>query len=208
MATRNNANATANNNATDIDDIPDGLDDEGTQKSAAEQNNGRRETSAGMSLEQLNDLGFDDARDERIRQRLTPPTGDWTKSERWTVQKIVYTGDCQPGDIDPEGRTVFVVSGKPDPRQEHGMEYQPQLFLRLSPDVRYKQDKPEELDSAHKMFNKAKTDVYLAIHQQKPTKFAQLIAMLEEDQYVVRTMNGDNGPIVVDIKARTTVRRR
>ena len=205
MSTRN---TTTHTPLPTIDDIPDELDDEPTTGSTSPKANGQQLTGAGMSLDQLNTMGFDDSRDELIRQKLTPPTGDWVKSERWKLQKIVYIGDSQPGDVDPEGRTMFVVSGKPDARQANSMEYQPQLFVRLSPDVRYKPDKPEEIDNAHKLFNKAKTDVYIALHSEKPTRFAQFITMLEEDSYVVRTMNGDNGPIVVDIKARIAVRRR
>jgi hypothetical protein len=196
----------ARNTQMQVDDIPDELGDEQATTVPAAAANGQRPTSSGLSLDALGEMGFNDDRDEETRLKLTPPTGDWLKSDRWKFQKVVYADDCEPGDVDPEGRTIFVVSGKPDARQANGMEYQPHLFLRMSPDLRFKPDKPEEIDNSHKLFIKAK-DVYMSLKGEKCRTFAQLINMLEEDQYIVRTMNGDSGPIVVEMKAQVARRR-
>jgi len=224
MATRNNAKPqiddyidtpTAREKAMekrndDIDVIPDELDDEGSKPSStsAQVNGQSSSTSSGMTIDQLNATGFDNKRDDHTYRTLNNPTGDWLKTERWKFSKVVYEGDCMPGDIDPTGRTMLIVSGKPNPRQVGDIEYAPDLFLRISPDIRYKKDKPGEIDNSHKLYIKAKEDVYLSIHSERATSFGQLIAMLEEDSYKVRTMNGDNGPIILDIKDKNSGERR
>lgn len=154
-----------------------------------------------LSLDQLNELTFDDSRDEAERAKINPPTGDWEKEDRWKFDKRVNAADSVHGDIDPTGRTFFNVFGKAKTRVVGDISHDPTLFLRISPDIRYKQDKPNEVDMAYKLFLKAK-DVYTELYEQKPTKLGQLITMLEEDNYVVRTMNGDNGPVIVDVKVK------
>ena len=158
-----------------------------------------------LSLDQLNDLSFNDSRDEVERVKLSPPTGDWEKEDRWKFEKRVNMADSMVGDIDPTGRTFFNIAGHPKSREANGISYQPMLFLRISPDIRYKQDKPNEVDMGYKLFLKAK-DVYTELKEEKPKKLGQLITMLEEDNYVLRTMNGDNGPVIVDIKVKRSRR--
>src|SRR3990167_11215321 len=154
-----------------------------------------------LSDSDVDEIGFNDEQDEAERAKLNHPTGDWEKDDSWKSEKRVQAGNCMPGDLDSAGRTSFNVMGKPKPRQQAGLEYEPTLFLRLSPDRRYKEDKPTDVDMAYKLFLKAK-DVYIALHSEKPATLRQLRVMLEEDNYVVRTMNGDNGPVVVDIKVK------
>lgn len=158
-----------------------------------------------LSLDQLNDLSFDDGRDEVERAKINPPTGDWEKEDRWKFEKRVNAADSVHGDIDPSGRTFLNIVGKPKQREANGISYEPTLFLRISPDIRYKQDKPNEVDMAYKLFLRAK-DMYTEMHSEKPTKLGQLITMLEEDNYVLRTMNGDNGAVVVDVKMKRSRR--
>ncbi len=190
----------------DVDAIPDELDDE-VSSTVPAANNGRSSSSAaGIGLEAMNAVRFDDERDELERARLDAPTGDWVKSERWKYEERVYEGDCSPGDTNPVGRTILSFSGKPDSRQANGLEYTPNLFLRISRDVRYKSDKPDQVDNAYKLFLKAK-DLYLDLNNEKVQYLGQLITMLEEDSYIVRTINGDNGPIIVDVKSKTRRRR-
>jgi hypothetical protein len=192
----------------DIDDIPDELGDEQGTTTTAANTGGSASNTAGMSIEEFNALGFNDERDEHERLKLwDAPTGDWEKTDRWKVEKRVYEGDCLPGDIDPMGRTVLNVTGKPKGRVANGIEYTPQLFLRISPDIRYKQDKPDEVDNSYKLFLQSK-DTYLAINKEKVRTLGQLVAMLEEDNYIVRTMNGDTGPVSVGVKPRMEQRRR
>ena len=154
-----------------------------------------------LSDSDVDTIGFNDEQDEAERAKLNPPTGDWEKTDGWRFEKRVQAGNCMPNDLDSVGRTTFNIVGKPKPRQALGLEYEPVLFIRISPDLRYKEDKPADVDLAYKLFLKAK-DVYIALNSEKPKNLRQLRVMLEEDNYVVRTMNGDNGPIVVDIKAK------
>ena len=154
-----------------------------------------------LSDSDVDEMGFNDEQDEAERAKLNPPTGDWEKTDSWKSEKRVQVGNCMPNDLDDAGRTSFNVMGKPKPRQQAGLEYEPVLFLRISPDLRYKEDKPTDVDMAYKLFLKAK-DVYIALNGEKPKNMRQLRVMLEEENYIVRTMNGDNGPIVVDIKVK------
>ena len=205
MASRSNVNTPVVDTDNDIDDLPPELGEE-SNASMPVSNGSSSSSSAGMSMEDLTGLGFNDKQDEHERAKLDAPTGDWEKADRWKIEKRVYEGDCLLGDIDPVGRTVLTVSGKPKPRTANSIEYEPMLFVRISPDRRYKVDKPNEVDNAYKLFLQSK-DVYLALKQERVRNIGQLIAMLVEDTYIVRTMNGDNGPIVVGLKAKVERRR-
>lgn len=171
----------------------------------ADEQNGS--SSGTLSLDDLGNIGFNDTQDEAERAKLNPPTGDWEKDDRWEFKKTVNNNDSITGDIDPTGRTYLSFAGKPIARQANGIEYQPMMFIRLSPDRRYKVDKPTDVDMAYKLFLKAK-DIYLELKAEKPTKLLNLVTMITEDNIILRTMNGDNGPIVVDIKAKKTVAAR
>lgn len=190
----------------DIDDIPDSLDDEGAIQRSVPATNAPS-TTGGMGIDKLGALTFDEDRDEHTRKMLNPPAGDWVKSERWKMTEVVYSGDCMPGDVNSDGRTVLIFSGELEPRVVGDIEYSIKCSLRVSPDLRYKADKPSEVDMAHRLFIKAK-DLYIALHDERPRSMAQLISMFEEDRYIVRTMNGDNGPLGLDIKDPKTVQRR
>lgn len=185
-----------------VDDIPDELDDEESAVSPGT-NQG---SSAGMSLEDLSGMSMDDARDEEERKRLDPPSGDWIKDDTWKFEKRVNTQDVSHGDIDSSGRTFFSVYGKPQSRVKDGIEYTPTLFIRMSPDIRYKVDDPSKVDLSYRLYLKAK-DLYLYINQEKVRTFGQLIGMLESEDYLVRTMTGDNGPLVIDLKPKVNKRR-
>jgi len=195
MATRNNAQMTTDDEFGAPDEII--ADDIGSDNAMSNNSSGT------LSLDQLNEMAFDNSRDEEELAKINPPTGDWKKTDRWLFEDKnikVNSEDCMPDDVSKgNGRTTFNFMGKPDPRNVAGIEYQPVLFLRISPDVRRKKDKPEEVDMAYKLFLKAK-EMYITMHGEKPRTFRQLITMLEEDSYILRTMNGDNGPVVVDIK--------
>jgi hypothetical protein len=185
-------------NLDDIPDLPAELDDEVDITSPT--------VSHALSSEDLESMTFDslDQRDEQNRAKLDPPTGDWEKDDRWHFDSRIQAGNCEPGDLKPEGRTIFSVMGKPKARVANGLEYEPVLFLRISPDVRLKDDNVS-LDNAHKLWLKVK-DLHLALYEKKLSTLAQLKQMLEEDEYVLRTMKGDNGPIVVDVKVKRAKR--
>lgn len=155
----------------------------------------------GLTLDQLNNIGFNNQQDEAEYAKLNPPVGDWVKEDRWQFSTRLNSNDDSPNDINSSGRTTLNFMGKPESRQANGLEYQPMLFLRISPDRRYKQDKPTEVDMAYKLFLRAK-ELYLQLNSETPKNIGQLVNMLCEDSFVLRTMNGDNGPVVVDIKAK------
>ena len=168
--------------------------------------------TTGISTEALNDNIFNDKQYEDDYKKMNPPVGDWIKDGRWSTYKMVVKGDDSiTGDVglakkEPyTGRTYYSVSGRPEVRISENVEHQPMLFFRISPDKRYKQDKPAEFDSAYKLFMRAR-EVYLTIHGKSMHSEADIKYMFEEDSYVLRTMNGDNGPIVVDMKAKRVQR--
>ena len=159
------------------------------------------------SIDDLNDVGFNDARDEVERAKLDPPKGDWIKDDRWKCEMRTNEGDCEPGDVDPRGRTVLSFSGRCIPREANGMMYDPMMFFKVSPDWRSKQDEPDKPDMSYKLCLKAK-DLFLSLKGEKIKKLTQMKDMLAEDSYVVRTMTGDNGLIVVDIRPQRDQRGR
>lgn len=229
MATRSNANATANTNPAvsnddyiddtmgelstpaalkdDIDDIPDGLDDEGAVPRSVPQTNAPS-TASGMGLDKLGSLGFDEERDESVRKALNPPRGDWMKSERWKKTEIVYSGDCMPGDVNSDGRTVVMFSGELDARIVGDTEYDHvKCVIKWSPDVRYKPEQPNVPDLASKIFNRSK-DLYTEIHNARPQNLQQLMDMLTEDKYIVNVFNTDSGMMAGDVKDPRKVAQR
>jgi len=209
MANRNNVNPKGSEDNDDIDDIPDEMDDSGTKPSyASATSNGNVSSTSGMSLDELDEKGINEKRDERLRAAMDPPSGDWFKSDnaRAEWEKRVYSNDHSPDDIDPAGRTFFSFTVEVETRTVGEHNYNPKLFLRISPDVRFKADKPEEIDIAHKLWLRSK-DLYLAVAKERPT-IRKLITFLSEGEYILRTMKGDNSPIVVDVRQRVERRGR
>ena len=137
---------------------------------------------------------------EEDHQRMNAPVGDWEKNSRWIVTTRIQMNDSQPNDFDSRGRTIYSVMGRPKPRSVGDIEHAPMLFARISPDRRFKQDKPNEFDNAYKLFNRAR-ELYIALHYKDIASERDFITFLAEDEAVYRTMKGYNGPVVVDIKA-------
>lgn len=207
MANRNNVAAhVPSDDNDDIDNIPVEMDD--SQNRASMSNaatNGNTSSAEGMSLEELDEKGFNETRDEQLRAAMDPPAGDWFKSTRAEWEKRVYVNDTMPDDLDPAGRTFFSFTVEVDSRTMGEHTYTPKLFLRISPDARFKQDEPEKIDMAHKLWLRAK-DLYLSVKEEKPT-IRKLIMFLAEDDYILRTMKGDNSPVVVDVKRKVERRQ-
>lgn len=139
-------------------------------------------------------------------KKLNPPKGDWEKDDRWTFEYRFNENDSQPGDINAAGRSFLTFSGKPAAREVGGISYQPMLFLKVSPDARFKADKPAEHDLSHRLWLKANNELFMALNEREPKNSLEVKAMLQEGHYVMRTMNGDNGPIVVDIRQKRVKR--
>jgi hypothetical protein len=210
MANRNNANITPNtpDDNDNIDDIADELNDNDTTHPASTDSRANGEmVTGGLSLDELDARGFNDERDEQTRLTLNTPGGDWIKKERWEFEQRVYANDCMPDDIDPSGRTFFIFKGPAETRVVGGHAYTPNMFLRMSPDIRWKPDAPDTIDMAHKLFMRAR-DLYLEVRGEKSTP-RKLIAFLESEEYAVNTMPGNGGgsPYITDVK-KIFVRKR
>lgn len=208
MANRNNVNTKVSEDNDDIDDLPTEITDEQVPQGNRSTNssaNGEM-VVGGLGLDTWDEKGFNDDRDEIERTKLDAPPGDWFKKERWEFEERVYANDTMPDDLNPAGRTFFTFKGEPESRVANGgMVYTPNMYLRISPDIRYKLDKPDVVDMAYKLFLRAK-DLFLDVKGEKATP-RKLIMFLSEDEYTVRTMRGDNSPIIVDVK-KTVQRRR
>lgn len=172
---------------TDIPDIPAEFDDASSNGMSA-------------SLDTLNRVTFDDDRDELEYKKMTPPPGDWEKVERWQVKEYIYTNDTAPGDRNPNGRLVWAITGYPKVRIVNGLDYCPLLMIRISPDLRFKEGSTTDRDSAYKLFLQCK-NLFISLKGRSPKGSEELLPVLAEDAYTVRTMQGDNGPVVVQVKA-------
>jgi hypothetical protein len=163
-------------------------------------------TSRGFnaSLDELNSVTFDSSTRDQDYKQLNPPTGDWLKEERWDFDKekgvYIKEGDCKPGDINPKGRVFISVSGVPKSRVVDNIEYQPVMQIRVSPDKRLKDESdPKSMDMAYKLYLQS-CEVYMAIHGKNLSKPSELVHFLTEDHFTIRSMNGDSGPLVTNIK--------
>lgn len=204
------SNVKDSNHNEDYDDIPEEMDDSAKKPAyTSAVSNGNTSGEGGMSLDELDAKGMNEARDEELRAAMDPPAGDWIKSARCEWEKRVYANDHAPDDVDPAGRTIFSYQVEVESRTMGQHVYTPKLFLRVSPDARFKQDEPEKVDMATKLWLRAK-DMFLAIKEEKPT-IRTLVMFLAQEEYIIRTMKGDNSPVVVDVKRkverRQTVRR-
>jgi|SRR5262245_5474868 len=183
----------------DDDDIPD-IPEEYTADADA--------SSTTLSWDDLAGVGLDAKSANADYIKMNPPTGDWLKDDRWEFDRIKGIShredDHRDGDISPHGRTFISVMGRPAPRVVNGIDYQPLLFLRVSPDKRYKDGADDEkapFDLAYKLYLRSR-EAYLSIHGQELTNLQQLVYLHTEDEVVYRTMNGDNGPVIVDVKPK------
>lgn len=174
--------------ATD-DDIPDEITADESQ------------VNIGLSADELNTMPLDQEQHNADYKAMNPPTGDWLKADTWTLTKRVNADDKMPKDKDTVGRVYYTISGYPEPRVADGIEHKPMLFLRVSPDRRFKQDKVKEFDLAYKLWAKA-VELHLSIKGTVAKTIGDVCGVLTEDEYIVRTMNGDSGAFPVDIKPK------
>ena len=209
MANRNNVNTKPSEDNDDLDDLPTEITDEQIpvgNKSTNSAANGQMVTG-GLSLDELDEKGFNEERDEETRAKLNTPGGDWLKKDRWPFEGRVYANDSMPDDLDPSGRTFFTFRGESETRVVGGRVYTPIMYLRISPDIRYKPDNPDQIDMPHKLFMRAK-DLFLEMKGERATP-RKLIDFLENEEYTVNTMPGNGGgsPYITDIKKMTQRKR-
>lgn len=156
------------------------------------------------SLNDLDDQEMNNERDEAVRSKLFPPSGDWTKEDIWSEEdhfRMVHLDqDKQPGDVSTKGRRIYVIYGKMKPRVDRdGNEFEYLANIRISPDLRYKEDDTSKVDILHKLWLRAK-DIYIAIKEEKPKSHKELIIFLLDEKYLVNTLRGDGEPFVWDLK--------
>lgn len=141
------------------------------------------------------------ARDAISRKKLYPPQGDWKKVDKWDGREVTFEQDKSPDDLNPNGRTMLMVYGKPEERISNtGEPFSiPTLQVRCSPDVRYDKKNPTEHDFMHKMFLKAER-VFFELYQRDADFVQEIFDMLRDDSYFIVTGTGDDGLFVSGVK--------
>jgi len=147
-----------------------------------------------LSQGQITGKTFDTGRRQERHKEMTAPPGDYTKSTRWDTFEIRWReDDSQPGDTYPQGRVTYSISGKADKKTVNGIEYEPLLFIRLSPDERHHQNPSfkGEMDFQYKMYDRV-CEAFLAIHGRELKNEDDLKLFLEEGEYTLNTMLGSD----------------
>lgn len=173
-------------NSEEVEDVPSELNDSGDEGEE-------------LDHESLMAMGFDNEADERDHAAIHPPGGDWKKEGRFERSEIFVGADRQPGDISPQGRHVVIFSGKPQERDIGDVTHQPTLYFRVSRDERFKRDEPTKPDIQRRLFLSAK-ELYLKKNGKQPSNIGELFEMLEEDDYTINTMQGEQGLVVLGFK--------
>jgi len=155
-----------------------------------------------LTFEDFEGRGFNSGTIVEDLKKLTPPAGDWEKEDTWTAKISVNDNDCMPGDYDPRGRTYATFYGRPKERttKDHGTHC-PFFSMKISPDRRFSQNNPENVDNARKLFAKA-WELYIAEYGEEPEDIKVLAAFIAHGEFTVRTSNFDNGPFIIDLKAK------
>lgn len=172
----------------------------------------------GLDLAALKGVSIDTAARNKAHAEMTVPRGDWKKSSRWKLAedstRNVYLklGDTQPGDqsysmnVRDHGRLIVAIQGELDERVVNGFLYKPTIYLRMSPDRRRDENKPGQYDLTYRLYDQA-CQAYLSIHGRELKEIPQLVEFLLEDTFIIRTMEGDMGPLPVGIRADVKGRR-
>ena len=140
--------------------------------------------------------------EEEDAKRMYPPRGDWLKVERWEGKVTHFPDDTVPSDKYPENRRlIYNFNGLVEERSDNaGNVFRPKLFMSVSPDKRYQQEKPTEYDNRYKLYRQS-YELYLELFERKPENQAQIVEMLEKEEYTITTMRGNDGPFVTAIKS-------
>lgn len=207
MATRNKLNDDTDfaqdATTTTNDDYPEEFQNDDTTPQGATDTT----TSPGLSDDELDDFVPNDERDERERKKFITPQGDWVKTDKFKLTKVVKQDDSEPGDVNPDGRTFYNLSGKPQTRLIDGIDWEPTLFYSMSPDFRVDQYRDNgQGDKPYKMWCQAR-DLYIAIYGRKAKSAKEVLLMCIHDEYTIKTGNYDGRPNVQFLKKRQTNRR-
>lgn len=154
----------------------------------------------------LDETPLSDTIYDRVRE-MNPPAGDWLKVSRWDLTERVDVEDQMPGDVSELGRFYYQLEGYVEPRTEDGVSYTPFIFFRCSPDARQDERRPQNKDSATRLFDSA-IDTFIADHTRKPKNYRELKLYLRDASYVVNATKGSSGLFVQRIKSRNSVSRQ
>lgn len=148
----------------------------------------------------LDEMPLSDIIYDRVRE-MNPPAGDWMKVSRWELTERVDPEDQMPGDVSELGRFYYQLEGYVEPRTEDGVSYTPFIFFRCSPDSRQDERRPQNKDSATRLFDTA-IDTFIADHTRKPKNYHEFKLYLRDGSYIVNTTKGNSGPFVQRVKSR------
>lgn len=168
-----------------IDELPPAFDEEGRHSGT----NGDSLTTA-----QITGASFNRSQRAEDHKLMSAPAGDYVKESRWleSFKRTSYDSDREPGDVYPDGRSVYTISGKPEPRVVNGVTYQPTLFVRCSPDRRMHRERTGEFDFNYTMYDRI-CEVFLKVMGRDLDNETDLQQFLEEGQYTLNTMLGRDG---------------
>lgn len=146
-------------------------------------------------------MGFDEARDEAERRKLRNPQGDWVKSDVWDFdpEKNIsfYQDDKKEGDLSKKGRLFYTFWGYPETRVDKDEnQFKPFLRVRISPDYRLHREKEGKPDMSFKLWLSA-WDLFVNMYDRKPQNHMELLRCLASDTYLINTMTGDDGNVIV-----------
>jgi hypothetical protein len=181
-----------------IDELPPAFDEDSGGHTAS---NGDSLTTA-----EITGVSFNRAQRAEDHKLMSAPGGDYIKTERWleSFKRTSYDSDREPGDVYPDGRSVYTISGKPEPKVVNGVTYQPTLFVRCSPDRRMHRERQGEFDHNYTMYDRI-CEVFLKIMGRDLDNETDLQQFLEEGQYTINTMVGRDGRLqTMNIKETLT----
>lgn len=169
-----------------IDELPPAFDEEGGHHTQA--------NSDSLTTAQITGASFNRSQRAEDHKLMSAPGGDYIKSERWleSFKRTSYDSDREPGDVYPDGRSVYTISGKPEPKTVNGVTYQPTLFLRCSPDRRMHRERTGEFDFNYTMYDRI-CEVFLKVMGRELDNETDLQQFLEEGLYTLNTMLGRDG---------------
>lgn len=165
------------------------------------------EEAGGMSDDDFGNLKINNEEMQRISMELNPPPATWEKLDRWTIERKTSGDDRQPGDVNSEGRTYFVLEGQVAPKTIGGETYAPKLSVYISPDKRADKKDPTKLDNAYLHFSKTWT-MYVTDEGRQPDNFSAVMAYLRDNQYHLRSFKGSDGPRVAELIGKVEQRKR
>ena len=157
------------------------------------------------TVSDMYDAPIDAQEAEAIKKRNLPPSGDYD-----TVPEEFGEFSVTPS-TNEAGRLTFTFFGR-GRTQRKGEVTESSLRYRISPDQRNKIDfaTGEEVEGKDDLQTRLWAEavgVYAAVQGEAPKNRRQLIEFLQQASIRLNTMNGEDGLIVLHIKAPARARR-